>query len=67
MSFNRKLNLTNMMIGPLTAQLLSFWILSGQIDVTHLLLGQNNLGDEGVHNLAEAIALNKSIVAVDLS
>ena len=67
MSFNRKLNLTNMMIGPLTARLLSNWILTEKIDITHLLLGENNLGDEGVSILAEAIALSKTIVCVDLT
>ena len=52
MSCNRKLNLTNMMIGPQTAQLLSNWIISNRIEITHLILSNNNLGDEGVHILA---------------
>ena len=67
MSFNRKLNLTNMMIGPLSAQLLSDWILDQRIDITHLILAKNNLGDEGVIKLAEAISFSKSIVFVDFT
>ena len=39
MSFNRKLNLTNMLIGPKTAALLAHWILQGNLDITHLYLG----------------------------
>ena len=39
MSFNRKLNLTNMLIGPRTAALLAHWILQGTLDITHLYLG----------------------------
>ena len=56
---NRKLNLTNMMIGPRTAQLLSKWLMTEQLDITHLLLSQNNLGDEGVQQLANPIAMSK--------
>ena len=36
---NRKLNLTNMFLGPMTAQLISHWMILNRIDVTHLLLG----------------------------
>ena len=35
---NRKINLENMLVGPVTAQLLANWIIQGQIDITHLLL-----------------------------
>ena len=35
---NKRLNLTNMFLGPITAQLIARWMLSGQIDITHLLL-----------------------------
>ena len=63
---NRKINLENMFLGPVTAQLLANWILLGLIDVTHIMLGQNNLGDQGVSKLAPALAFNKAIVAVDL-
>ena len=59
--------MTNMMIGPQTAQLLSEWIIDERIDITHLLLSKNNLGDEGISKLAEAIALSKSIVCVDFA
>ena len=63
----KKLNLTNMFLGPSSALLLSQWILGEKIDITHFLLGQNNLGDKGVEILAPALAVSKQIVAVDLS
>ena len=47
------------MIGPRTAQLLSKWLMTEQLDITHLLLSQNNLGDEGVQQLANPIAMSK--------
>ena len=64
---NRKLNLFNMFLGLKSAQLITKWIIGGKIDVTHLLLGQNNLGDEGVECLASVLMMNNSIVAVDFS
>lgn len=39
----------------------------GEIDITHLLLGQNNLGDYGLEKLSVAISLNKQLIYVDLS
>ena len=63
---NRKINLENMFVGPVTAQLLANWIIQGLIDITHLLLAQNNLGDAGLLKLAPALAFNKAIVQVDL-
>ena len=35
---NRKINLENMFVGPITAQLLANWIMLGLIDFTELLL-----------------------------
>ena len=67
LSFNRKCNLNNMLIGPVTAALLARWILSGSIDITHLILAKNNLGDEGLEKLTTALSVNKTIVAVDMS
>lgn len=37
------------------------------IEPSHLLLSQNNLGDEGFAKLAPALAVSKSLVVVDLS
>ena len=59
--------MANMFLGPSSALLLSQWILGEKIDITHFLLGQNNLGDKGVEILAPALAVSKQIVAVDLS
>lgn len=36
---NRKLNLTNMFLGPITATLVAKWIMLGHIDITHLFFG----------------------------
>ena len=35
---NRKINLENMFVGPVTAQLLANWIMLGLIEFTELLL-----------------------------
>ena len=64
---NRILNLTNMFLGPITAALVAKWLMLGHIDITHLLMGQNNLGDLGLEKIAPAIALSKSLICVDLS
>ena len=64
---NRQLNLTNMFLGAITATLIAKWMMLGQIDITHLLLGQNNLGDLGLEKIAPAICLNKALISVDLS
>lgn len=64
---NRKIDLTNMFLGPITAHLISIWMLQGAVEPSHLLLSQNNLGDVGVSKLAPAIAVSKSLVVVDLS
>lgn len=41
--------------------------MSGLIDITHLNLSTNSLGDSGLDRLAPAIGMNKSLVFVDLS
>ena len=56
-----------MLIGPVSAALIARWITLKQIDITHLILAQNNLGDEGVDKLVNAISMSKSLVCVDLS
>ena len=56
-----------MFLGQITAGLLAHWLVAGLIDVSHLYLGQNNLGDLGFERLARAIALNKTIMFLDLS
>lgn len=55
------------MIGANTAKLISRWIMAEKIDISHLLLSQNNIGDAGVEVLAPALAMNQTIIAVDLS
>ena len=45
---NRKMNLEKMFLGPVTATLLANWLMLGLIEVSHLLLGQNNFGDVGI-------------------
>ena len=56
-----------MFLGVNTANLIARWLIEGSINVTHLLLTNNNIMDDGVHALAKAISINKSLVAVDLS
>ena len=56
-----------MFLGPITAKLIANWILRKQINISHLMLGQNNLGDAGLECLAVAISTSKTLVAVDLS
>ena len=55
-----------MFLGPITAALISNWIICHKIDISHLLLGQNNLGDLGFEKLAVAIATSKTLICVDL-
>ena len=64
---NGKLRLEGMFLGAATAALVAGWLLEDAVEVTHLLLGQNNLGDEGVSALARAIGRSKHLVVVDLS
>ena len=64
---NRKLNLFNMFLGVKSANLIARWLIAEKIDVTHLLLGQNNLGDEGLETMASVLMMKKSIVVVDFS
>ena len=35
---DRKLDLTNMFLGPITAKLIAKWIIHEQIEITHLIL-----------------------------
>ena len=63
---NRKVNLQNMFLGSVTAQLLANWIMLGLIDITDINLSENNLGDLGLQKLAPALAFNKAIFSVDL-
>ena len=55
-----------MFLGPITAALISNWMLCNRIDITHLLLGQNNLGDLGFEKLTTAIGTSKTLICVDL-
>ena len=64
--FNRRVNLTKMFLGTSTAKLLSRLLMHDEIDITHLKMPYNNLGDEGMSALSHAISANKSIVYVDL-
>ena len=36
---NRRMNLTGMFLGPVTATLVARWMMLGHVDITHLLLG----------------------------
>lgn len=63
---NKKMNLTNMFLGPITASLIGRWMLAELIDITHLYLGENNLGDAGLESIAPAIAVSKTLIALDL-
>ena len=56
-----------MYIGPSSALLITQWILGEKIEISHLLLPENNLGDTGVQILAPALAVNDTLVSVDLS
>ena len=56
-----------MYLGAIAASLIAKWLMLGHIDITHLLLGQNNLGDLGLEKIAPAICLNKTLISVDLS
>jgi len=64
---NRKLNLSKLFLGPRSASLLAFWIRTEQIDITHLNLSWNNLGNNGVYNLSVSICSSRSLVSVDIS
>ena len=64
---DRKLNLAKMLLGRQSAALIAKWIESGQIVISHLLLAENNLGDDGVSELVEVIANSATLVAVDLA
>jgi hypothetical protein len=46
---DRKLNLSKMMLGKQSASLIASWLLNDEINVSHLILAENNLGDEGVN------------------
>ena len=56
-----------MFLGPLTAKVIAKWIIHEQIEITHLILAYNCLGDLGLEKIAQALAINKSIIVVDLS
>ena len=56
-----------MLLGSNTAKLLASWILRQEIDITHLLMSFNNLGDEGLYDLAHAISRSRTLVVVDLA
>lgn len=64
---NRRLNLCNMFLGVHSAQLISRWIITEHVDITHLNLAQNKLGDMGLEHLAPALAVNKYLILIDLS
>ena len=64
---NRKLNLFNMFLGLKSAQLIARWLIADKIDITHLLLAQNNIGDEGLETMASVLMMKKTIVVVDFS
>ena len=61
------MDLTKMLLGTNTARLLADWMLRQEIDVTHLIMPFNNLGDEGLYELAPAISHSKTLVLVDLA
>lgn len=52
---DRKLNLQKLMLGRNSAALIAKWILTEEISISHLLLAENNLGDEGIDELKLAI------------
>ena len=56
-----------MLLGPHSAELLASWILRKEIDITHLLMSYNDLGDEGLYHLAHAISCCRTLVVVDLA
>jgi hypothetical protein len=56
-----------MMLGKQSAALIASWLISGQISISHLLLAENSLGDEGVAELKQALATSTSIVVLDLA
>ena len=56
-----------MFLGTNTAKLVARWLHCQDIDITHLIMPYNNLGDEGMEALALAICANRSLVVVDLS
>ena len=61
------MDLTKMFLGTNTAQLIARWLMYEEIDITHLKMPYNNLGDEGMEALAHAISANRTLVVVDLS
>ena len=61
------MNLTKMLMGTNVAKLIANWLLNDEIQVSHVLMPFNNLGDEGLYELARAISSNNTIVAVDFT
>ena len=64
--FNRRLDLTKMFLGTNTAKLIARLLMREEIDLTHLKMPYNNLGDDGMAALSHAISANKTLVYVDL-
>lgn len=64
---NRRLNMEKMMLGRQSAQLIAQWLITEAISISHLLLAENNLCDEGVNELKYALASSKTLVVVDLA
>ena len=56
-----------MLMGTNVAKLIANWLLNDEIQVSHVLMPFNNLGDEGLYELARAISNNNTIVAVDFT
>lgn len=55
------------MLGRQCAALIAKWMLTDEISISHLLLAENNLCDEGIEELKVAIARTQSLVVVDLA
>ena len=55
-----------MFLGTNTAKLIARLLMREEIDLTHLKMPYNNLGDDGMAALSHAISANKTLVYVDL-
>jgi len=61
------MKLEKMSLGRQCAALIANWLISGAVEISHLLLAENNLGEEGLEELKIALATSTSIIVVDIS
>jgi Ran GTPase-activating protein (RanGAP) involved in mRNA processing and transport len=63
---NRKLNLSDMNFSIEGVKVITY-LLDSKLDISHLIVNKNQIGDKGIKLLADCIAKNNTVIHLDVS